>query len=53
MLTTVLKIGKLLGMSVSGHLTKHLLVCEIIIEVLFDTVFTEKTARQHNKPASP
>lgn len=34
MLTTVLKIGKLLGMSVSGHL----LVCEIIMEVLFDTV---------------
>lgn len=38
MLTTVLKMGKLLGMSVSGHFTKHLLVCEIIMEVLFGTV---------------
>lgn len=48
MQTTVLKIGKLLGISVLRHFTKHLLLCKIIMEVLFDTVlslFAEKTAQ--------
>lgn len=40
--------GKLLGISVLRHFTKHLLLCKIIMVVLSDTVLlllTEKTAQ--------
>lgn len=57
MQTTVLKMGKLLGISVLRHFTKHLLLCKIIMEVLFDTVlllFAEKRLHStENKHASP
>lgn len=54
MQTTVLKIGKLLGISVLRHFTKHLLLCKIIMEVLFDTVLLLfRLHSTENKHASP
>lgn len=54
MQTTVLKMGKLLGISVLRHFTKHLLLCKIIMEVLFDTVLLLfRLHSTENKHASP